>query len=83
MDMRDLQGSSSEEPLKLEPEDSPPRTNQEPSPVGAEEVDWSQRLRRSDAEFWLGFYDSPSDSEEYQQLAHSLDLEAGNPTHSG
>ena len=74
--------------MKLE--DSPPRrSNQEFSEpvVESKEVGLRERLTdsrtRQEAEFWLGFFDTPSDSEGYQQLANGLDLEAGSATHVG
>ena len=93
MDMEDLQGSSSEEALKVEPEDTPPRSNQELSlqvtqePVEEEKGGWRERMAnattRNEVEFWLGFHDTPENTEEFEHLAHGLDMEAENGNQIG
>ena len=59
--------------------------NQEPSPPGSEEEE--QKLNqwgliftvawRQEAEYFLGFFDTPSGSEEVEQLLDDLALEMG------
>ena len=59
-------GSSGDIVVKFE-DDSPARVNQEPLAPG-----W-----KSNAEYWVGFFDTPEGTEEWEQLFDNIALEQG------
>lgn len=81
---------SSDDEFTVKIEEESPRTNQEPGdPVEEEKATFREQLlantwqTKEDAYFWVGFFDTPSNTEEFQQLTENLDLESGNPRKSG
>ena len=60
--------------LTLESQAPRRRTNQEPV---EEEKGVGWRERTEELEFWLGGHATPENSEDFEHLAHGLDMEAG------
>ena len=60
--------------LNIQEHEVPPRHNQEPV---EEEKGVGWRERKEDLEFWLGGHATPENSDDFEHLAHGLDVEAG------
>ena len=83
-------GSSDEFVVKEEEPESPQRANQE-LVEWVEEKTQVPTLRerladpqtKLDAEWWCGYFDTPTNTEESQERAWILDQEAGTPNKSG